>query len=112
MKLRTLVFGYAMALALLLFAQRRPDASQTADFRGVVDLTHSLNAAVPTYELSKTLSFQATPVATVEKDKYFARTISVPEHFGTHLDAPAHFIPGLWTVDQIPPARLVGPMVV
>jgi kynurenine formamidase len=112
MKLRTLVFGYAMALALLLFAQHRPDASQSADFRGVVDLTHSLGPAVPTYELSETPAFQAKTVATVAKDKYFARTISLPEHFGTHLDAPAHFIPGLWTVDQIPPERLVGPLAV
>jgi len=112
MKIRTLVFGYALALALLLFAQRRPESAQWNDFQRVVDLSHSIGPDVPTYELSKTPDFQATTVATVAKDGYFARSISLPEHFGTHLDAPAHFIGGLWTVDQIPPERLVGPMAV
>jgi kynurenine formamidase len=36
----------------------------------------------------------------------------LPEHFGTHIDAPAHFAAGTWTVDQIPPERLVTPLVV
>ena len=33
---------------------------------------------------------------------------SSDEHFGTHLDAPAHF-GGAWTVDRIPVDRLVRP---
>jgi kynurenine formamidase len=36
----------------------------------------------------------------------------LPEHFGTHIDAPAHFARGLWTVDQIPTERLMAPLVV
>jgi kynurenine formamidase len=111
MKLRTLVFGYALALGLLLFAQRKPEPAQP-EFKQVVDLTHSLSNAVPTYEVEKEPSFKAKTVATIDKDGYFAREISLPEHFGTHIDAPAHFIKGLWTVDEIPPERLVGPLVV
>ena len=38
--------------------------------------------------------------------------MSFPEHFGTLVDAPAHFVRGLWTVDQIPPERLIAPVVV
>ena len=34
------------------------------------------------------------------------------EHYGTHLDAPAHFPPGKATVDQIPAKQLFGPAVV
>ena len=34
------------------------------------------------------------------------------EHYGTHLDAPAHFRSGKATVDQIPAMRLMGPAVV
>jgi arylformamidase len=37
-------------------------------------------------------------------------TLSV--HFGTHVDAPYHFVEGGMTVDQIPPELLVGPCVV
>ena len=34
------------------------------------------------------------------------------EHYGTHVDAPAHFPPGKTTVDQIPAKQLFGPAVV
>ncbi|HZT00249.1 MAG TPA: hypothetical protein VFA40_25895, partial [Terriglobales bacterium] len=40
MRIKTLVIGYALALALLLFAQRRPDSLPASNFTGVVDLTH------------------------------------------------------------------------
>jgi kynurenine formamidase len=113
MKIRTLVTGYVLALALFLFAQQRPsEVVQPAGFHAVVDLSHTINGNVPNFELSEKPAYQAKTVATIEKDKFFARTISLPEHFGTHIDAPAHFARGLWTVDQIPAERLVAPLVV
>jgi kynurenine formamidase len=112
MKIRTFIVGCALAFAIFLFAQRHSEAAAPAGFRGVVDLTHSINAQVPTFELSAKPQFQAKTVATIEKDRYFAREISLPEHFGTHIDAPAHFARGLWTVDQIPAERLLAPLVV
>lgn len=112
MKARTFILGCALALALLLFGQHRQDRAPNPPFREVVDLTHAINAQVPTYELSDKPAFHATTVATIDKDGYFAREISLPEHFGTHLDAPAHFAHGLWTVDQIPAERFFAPLVV
>lgn len=112
MRIRTFVIGYALALALFLFAQRHPAPAQPTGFRKVVDLTHALNAKVPTYDSAEASAYQVKTGATVEKDQYFARTICLPEHFGTHLDAPAHFARGRWTVDQIPPERLVAPLLV
>jgi kynurenine formamidase len=112
MKFKTFVIGYALALALFLFAQRHPDASPSTGFRGVSDLTHAINGDVPTYELSQKSAYQVKTVATLEKEGYFAREISLPEHFGTHIDAPAHFARGGWSVDQIPVERLVVPLVV
>jgi kynurenine formamidase len=50
--------------------------------------------------------------ATVEKNGYFTRSFWMLEHYGTHLDAPAHFPPGKATVDQIPLKQLMGPAVV
>ena len=111
-KIRTFVVAYAFALALLLFAQHHTDGAQPSEFRSIVDLTHTINAQVPTYELAAHSPYQAETVATIDKDKYFARNISLPEHFGTHLDAPAHFARGLWTVEQIPAERLVAPLAV
>ena len=73
----------------------------------VVDLGHPLSATDPSWE--GTPAFQRTPVATFEKDGYAAARITVDEHFGTHLDAPAHFAKGGWTVDQIPVDRFYRP---
>jgi kynurenine formamidase len=113
MKIRAFIVGYVLALALLVFAQRHGEATPPSGFRGVVDLTHTLNAQVPTYEVpTKTPAYHTKTVATIAKDGYFAREISLPEHFGTHIDAPAHFVEGMWTVDQIPAQRLVAPLVV
>ena len=113
MKIRTFIIGCILAVTVLLFAHRRPGGeAQPLGFTSVVDLGHALNAQVPTFEVTAKSPYQVKTVATVAKDHYFAREFSVPEHFGTHLDAPAHFVEGLWTVDQIPPERLVSPLVV
>ncbi|HEY1264346.1 MAG TPA: cyclase family protein [Terriglobales bacterium] len=113
MKLHTFVIGCALSLALLLFAQqRRTNAVPATVFRDVVDLTHPINANVPTYDLAEHADYRVRTTATIEKNKYFARTFSLPEHYGTHLDAPAHFARGMWTVDQIPAERLVAPLAV
>ena len=85
---------------------------QPSGFRAIVDLTHAINAQTPAFEASAKPLFSAKTVATIDKDRYFARSISLPEHFGTHIDAPAHFARGMWTVDQIPPERLIGSLVV
>jgi kynurenine formamidase len=56
--------------------------------------------------------FEAEVNASVEKNGYFTRSFWMLEHYGTHLDAPAHFPPGKATVDQIPVKQLFGPAVV
>ena len=56
--------------------------------------------------------FEAKVNATVERNGYFTRSFWMLEHYGTHLDAPAHFPPGKSTVDQIPAKKLMGPAVV
>jgi len=112
MRLKTFIIACGLAVALFVFAQRRPDIAKRAVTHDVVDLTHSINPQVPTFEGGDKPAFQAHPVASIEKDGYFAQEISLPEHFGTHLDAPAHFVAGTWTVDQIPPQRLVAPLIV
>jgi kynurenine formamidase len=112
MKIRTFIVGYVLALALLLFAQRHGETAPSTGIREVVDLTHTINAQVPTYEAETKPAYQVKTLATIAKDGYFAREICLPEHFGTHLDAPAHFVQGTWTVDQIPAERLVAPLVV
>src|SRR5258708_15910061 len=52
--------------------------------------------------------FEAKVNATIEKNGYFTRSFWMLEHYGTHLDAPAHFPPGTTSVDQIPLKQLFG----
>lgn len=43
---------------------------------------------------------------------YASNAFSSPEHGGTHIDAPAHFAKGKWTLDQIPLTQLAGEAIV
>jgi kynurenine formamidase len=108
MKFKTLVIGYALALALFLFAQRRPDAAQPSGFTGVVDLTHPYNRVQAKGEGEGTGPVRSA--ALTQKDTLRRITASAPA--STHIDAPAHLQPGMWTVDQIPPERLIAPLCV
>jgi kynurenine formamidase len=112
MKIRTLIAGYVLALALFLFAQRHPGSSSPTEFHAVVDLTHSIDAQAPAHESPEESAYQVKTVASVEKDKYSVRSSASPRQLRTRIDAPAHFARGLWTVDQIPTERLVAPLVV
>jgi kynurenine formamidase len=93
-------------------SQHDPDLNgiQTGKTR-VIDLTYAIsNKLVPWPGDEK--YFEATVNATVEKNGYFTRSFWMLEHYGTHLDAPAHFPPGITTVDQIPTKKFFGPAVV
>lgn len=53
--------------------------------------------------------FTAEPVSRVEVEGYAMSRLSMGSHTGTHLDAPAHFVAGGMTVDQVPLDLLCGP---
>lgn len=80
----------------------------------LVDLTHSYNAqtvfwpAPPTQFRLERLHYGETPAGFF----YSANQFCLPEHGGTHLDAPIHFARGRETMDQVGLERLVGPVVV
>ena len=73
----------------------------------IVDLGHPIKATDPSWDGKP--AYERSTVATVAKDGYTAGRITIEEHFGTHVDAPAHFAPKGWTVDQIPVDRLHRP---
>ena len=75
----------------------------------IVDLGHAIHASDPSWDGSP--GFERKSVATFGKDGYAAGRITVEEHFGTHLDAPAHFSAAGWSVDQIPVERFYRPAV-
>jgi kynurenine formamidase len=89
----------------------KASAAAPPAFSRIVDLGHALGPDNPAWP-GDDKPFEATLNATIEKNGYFTRKFTMLEHFGSHLDAPAHFVKGGWTVDQIPVERLYGPAVV
>jgi kynurenine formamidase len=85
MRIRSFIIAYALVLAILLFADRRPGSAQQDRYSHVVDLTDGQDAK--------------TPHATAPESR-------------TRIIAPAALIPGTWAAGQIPPERLVAPLVV
>jgi kynurenine formamidase len=77
----------------------------------IVDLSYAIHGKLPRWP-GDTRVFEARTNATIKKSGYFTRSFWMLEHYGTHLDAPAHFSPGEKTVEQIPVERLFGPAVV
>ncbi len=78
-------------------------------FERVVDCTHVLEPGVPNYFR---LDMQITPLLTIEQNGVFVNRLTVPEHYGTHFDTPAHFVAGGDTGESIRADQLVGPLVI
>ena len=116
MKIHTFVIGSVLAVALFLFAQQRPGTTQPGGFREVVDLTHSLPAS--SFEKPQKSGYRLETVALSEEmplshaSESRASESQASEQFATRIDAPARLSRGMWTVDQIPAGRLIGPLVV
>jgi kynurenine formamidase len=120
-----LTLAAALLVALLMYANalrtygwQKQAASPDDLLRGaatgatrVVDMTYAINGKLPAWP-GDDKTFEAQVVATPEKDGYFARSFWMLEHYGTHMDAPAHFPPGKFKLDQIPVAHFFGPAVV
>ena len=85
MRIRSFIIAYALVLAILLFADRRPGSTQQDRYSHVVDLTDGRSAT-------------GQHAAAAESR--------------TRIIAPGALIPGTWAAGQIPPERLVAPLVV
>src|SRR5437867_228446 len=77
----------------------------------ILDLSYAINDKLVPWPGDGKF-FEAKVNATIEKNGYFTRSFWMLEHYGTHLDAPAHFPPGKTTVDEIPVKQLFGPAIV
>lgn len=76
----------------------------------VFDLTQRLGPEIVTWPGRPAPVFET--VERHDRDGAFSRIVSLFEHTGTHLDAPAHFIKGAPAVDQIPAEHLICPLAI
>lgn len=80
--------------------------------RQVVDLTHALSPDSLYWPNGTPFEWERQTWGYSEDGKWYAMArFSMPEHLGTHLDAPIHFAPDAWTNAEIPVRRFIGPAV-
>lgn len=115
--------GPFLLFTLLVLPQFLPPAAPAAETRRapidlqgvrVVDLTYSFDEKTLYWPTSPS-AFQLERLSYGKTEAgffYAANAVCLPEHGGTHLDAPIHFGAGKRTADQIPPEQLIGPAVV
>jgi kynurenine formamidase len=124
-KKKAIALAALIAIAAVALAKGRQASTQRATATGtvaqlagiaagrtrVIDMTYTINGKLPAWP-GDNRTFEAQVVATPQKEGYFARSFWMLEHYGTHLDAPAHFPPGKTTLDQLPISHFFGPAVV
>jgi kynurenine formamidase len=75
----------------------------------IVDLTHSFGPDTVVWPTEQDFKLIVQHAEDTEGGYYYASNrMEMPEHGGTHIDAPIHFSKGKQTLDQIPVERLVG----
>jgi len=104
---------FAISLAIILSTTVQ---AQTIDFAksNIVDLTHPYNEKTIFWPTSP-IKFEHKQLAygdTVGGYFYSAYSFAMPEHGGTHLDAPIHFFKDKKTSEQIPLKKLIAPAVI
>jgi len=109
------VLAGSILLASAVYAYAASQAPSLAEIPSgktrVLDLSYAISDKMVPWP-GDARAFEAKVNATVEKDGYFTRSFSMLEHYGTHMDAPAHFPPGKTTLDQIAVSKFFGPAVV
>ena len=104
MRIRSFIIAYALVLAILLFADRRPGSPQQDRYSHVVDLTV---VDLTHVNLTKAQSANSAPISPATTSTESAAAVST-----TRIIAPGALIPGTWSAGQIPPERLIAPLVV
>jgi kynurenine formamidase len=75
----------------------------------IVDLTHSFGSDTIVWPTEQDFKLVVQHAEDTAGGYYYASNrVEMPEHGGTHIDAPIHFSKGKQTLDQIPIERLAG----
>lgn len=74
----------------------------------VVDLTHTFDEKFPTFDGKPGIAMKK--LVDFKKDGYTIYELTIPEHSGTHIDAPLHFTEAGTSVADLEPQNLVCPL--
>ncbi len=109
-----LVIALIVATVLQSSSAMTQPAAPVSLFDGqkIVDLTYAFNHETPYWPGEQYTPFELKTIATLEKDGVLSKAISLPEHLGTHLDAPNHFEVNPVSLEKIRPEDLIGPGIV
>lgn len=72
----------------------------------IIDLTQPIHPGMPVYPGDEPPTITTT--ATISREGYQVQHLTLTSHTGTHLDAPAHLIPGGMTLDRFPVSHFQG----
>lgn len=75
-----------------------------------VDLSHSIYGGIPYFQSFQPM--QEKTLVTVAKDGFFAKEYQLVTQYGTHIDAPVHFIEDRISVDQLAIKDFLLPLIV
>lgn len=75
-----------------------------------VDLSHSIYGGIPYFQSFQPM--QEKTLVTVKEDGFFAKEYQLVTQYGTHIDAPVHFVEDRISVDQLPIKDFLLPLIV
>jgi kynurenine formamidase len=110
--------GLLSAVSLAVVCSQGEFAQTTLEvavprFAHVVDLTHALSEETPYIPVpGVTFPFKKTAIATISRNGVAAYRWEIHEHLGTQIDAPSHFFDDALSLERLPVASLVAPLVV
>lgn len=75
-----------------------------------IDLSHSIYGGIPYFQSFQPM--QEKTLVTVAKDGFFAKEYQLVTQYGTHIDAPVHFVEDRISVDQLAIKDFLLPLIV
>lgn len=84
-------------------------AALPGGFTNFVDLSHVWGPDFPMYPGAQQPKIDV--LKTIAADGFYKNQLTLDEHTGTHMDAPAHFAEGGTTAEKLKASQLIAPLV-
>ncbi|MGM0240928.1 cyclase family protein [Enterococcus sp. AZ103] len=75
-----------------------------------VDLSHNIHEGIPYFQSFRPMKEET--LMTVKENGFFAKEYQLVTQYGTHIDAPIHFVEDSLSVDQLPIKNFLLPLIV